>query len=104
MKAEFIEPTVHYISKQYLIGTRRVRTVNFGINQRMGDPSFEELEGLYLTFSSQKLGLGLKGGHIFMYERHPEITFFSPFKNECVTGKTGKSNTNGFKQQQCVSM
>lgn len=98
MKAEFIEPTVHYISKQYLIGTRRVRTVNFGINQRMGDP-FEELEGLYLTFSSQKLGLGLKGGHIFMYEWHPEITFFSPFKNECVMGKTGKSNTNGFKQQ-----
>lgn len=68
MKAEFIEPTVHYISKQYLIGTHRVRTVNFGINQKMGDPSFEELEGLYLTFSSQKLGLGLKGGHIFMYE------------------------------------
>lgn len=81
-----------------------MRTINFGINQKMGGPAFEELEGLYLTFSNQKLGLGLKGGHIFMYERRHEITFFSPFKNECVMGKTGKSNTNGFKQEQCVAM
>lgn len=26
----------------------------------MGEPTFEELEGLYLTFSNQKTGLDLK--------------------------------------------
>lgn len=44
----------------------------------MVDPTFEELEGLYLTFSNQKTGQGLKDGHIFMHGRCHEITFFSP--------------------------
>lgn len=58
--------------------TCRVRTINYGINQKMVDPTFEELEGLYLTFSNQKTGQGLKDGHIFMHGRCHEITFFSP--------------------------
>lgn len=79
------------------------------MNQKMGDPAFEELEGLYLTFSNQKTGQGLKCELIFVYERLCNVKNVMRLhslvpKNECVMGKTGKSNKNGFKQQQYVAV
>lgn len=64
-----------------------MRTVNSGINQKMGDPAFERIEGECLTFSNQKIDLGLKGTHILMYERCHEIIFFSHFKSERVMSR-----------------
>lgn len=60
------------------------------MNQNMGDPAFEGIEGECLVFNNQNMDLGLKGAHILMYERCHEITFFSHFKNECVMGKTDR--------------
>ena len=68
------------------------------MNQKVGDPAFEGIEGECLIFSNQKINIGLKGAHILMYERCREIHIFSHFTSECVMGKTGEYNTNIFKQ------
>lgn len=46
-----------------------MRIVNSGMNQIMGDPAFEGIEGECLVFNNQNMDLGLKGVHILTYER-----------------------------------